>query len=44
MFEWRLHAFVLLSNHLFAETPEANRPAGMHPGIARNVWHAWRVR
>jgi len=29
---WRLHAFVLMSNHehLFVETPEANLSAGMH--------------
>ena len=28
---WRLHAFVLMDNHehLFAETPQANLPAGM---------------
>ncbi len=32
MFEWRLHAFVLLDthDHLFVETPEANLSAGMH--------------
>jgi hypothetical protein len=32
MFQWRLHAFVLLDNHdhLFVETPEANLSAGMH--------------
>jgi len=32
MFQWRLHAFVLLENHdhLFVETPEANLSAGMH--------------
>ena len=32
MFEWRLHAFVLLDSHdhLFVETPEANLSAGMH--------------
>jgi len=30
--DWRLHAFVLLTNHehLFLETPEANLSAGMH--------------
>ena len=32
IYQWRLHAFVLLDNHdhLFVETPEPNLSAGMH--------------
>jgi len=32
IYGWRLHAFVLMTNHehLFVETPEANLAAGMH--------------
>ncbi len=32
IYGWRLHAFVLLTNHehLFLETPEPNLSAGMH--------------
>ncbi len=28
-YNWRLHAWVLMTNHLFVETPEANLSAGM---------------